>query len=66
MVELPEPGARMVVGLKLTVVPIGTPEAERLMGLLNPPLMAVVIINTPRPFSGMLSEDGVAEIVKLA
>ena len=41
MVELPEPGAGMVCGLKVTVVPEGMPEADRLMALLKPPLIAV-------------------------
>ena len=44
MVELPEPGAGMSCGLKLTVVPFGTPEAESIMSLLNPPLTVVVIV----------------------
>ena len=44
MVELPEPGAGIVCGLKLTVVPEGMPEAARLIALLNPPLIAVVIV----------------------
>ena len=39
MVELPEPGAGIVCGLKPTVVPDGMPEADRLMELLNPPLI---------------------------
>ena len=47
MVEVPEPGAGMVVGLKVTVVPEGTPEADRLIALLKPPLMAVVMVDVP-------------------
>ena len=47
MVELPEPGAGIVCGLKLTVVPVGTPVADRLIGLLKPPLTAVVIVDVP-------------------
>jgi hypothetical protein len=47
MVELPEPGAAMVCGLKLTVVPEGTPEADRLTALLKPPLTVVVIFDVP-------------------
>src|SRR5208283_6128349 len=45
--ELPEPGAGMVCGLKLTLVPEGTPEAERLIALLKPPLTVVVIVDAP-------------------
>jgi len=47
MVELPEPGAGIVLGLKLTVVPDGAPDADRVMALLKPPLMVVVIVEVP-------------------
>ena len=47
MVELPEPGAGIVCGSKLTVVPDGTPAADRLIALLKPPLMVVVIVEVP-------------------
>ncbi len=47
MVELAEPGAGIGLGLKLTVVPDGTPEADKLMALLKPPLMVVVIVDVP-------------------
>src|SRR5271157_3335462 len=47
MLDLPEPGASIVCGLKLTVVPEGMPEADRLMALLKPPLMVVVIVDVP-------------------
>src|SRR5271165_2497255 len=47
MVELPEPGAGMGLGLKLTVVPDGTPDADRLIALLKPPLIVVVIVDAP-------------------
>ena len=47
MVELPAPGAGIEFGLKLTVVPVGIPEADRLIALLKPPLMAVVIVEVP-------------------
>src|ERR1039458_9084470 len=66
IVELPPPGAPIVLGLKLTLAPRGTPVAERLMELLNPPLMVVVMVDTPRPFCGILREDGVAETVNPA
>jgi hypothetical protein len=45
--ELPEPGAGIGLGLKLTVVPDGTPEADNVMALLNPPLIVVVIVEIP-------------------
>jgi hypothetical protein len=47
MAEFPEPGAGIVLGLKLTVVPLGMPEAERLIWLLNPPLIAVPMVDVP-------------------
>jgi len=47
MVELPEPGAGIWVGLKLTVVPDGTPVAERLTVLLKPPVIVLVMVVFP-------------------
>ena len=47
MVELPEPGDGNGLGLKLTVVPEGMPEADRVIALLNPPLMVVVMVEVP-------------------
>ena len=47
IVELPEPGAGIGLGLKLTVVPDGTPEADRLIALLKPPPIVVVIVEVP-------------------
>ena len=47
IVELPEPGAGIGFGLKLTVVPDGTPEADKLIALLKPPLTVVVIVDVP-------------------
>src|SRR5271157_5868127 len=47
IVELPAPGAGIVLGLKLTVVPDGAPEADSAIALLKPPLIAVVIGGAP-------------------
>jgi hypothetical protein len=47
MVELPEPGAGIGSGLKLTVVPDGTPDADKAIALLKPPLMVVVMVEVP-------------------
>ncbi len=47
IVELPPPGAAIVPGLKLTVVPLGAPAADRLIALLKPPLTVVVIVEVP-------------------
>ena len=47
IVELPPPGAAIVLGLKLIVVPLGAPVADKLIALLNPPLTVVVIVDVP-------------------
>src|SRR5208283_5311599 len=65
MVELPAPGAGIVLGLKLTVVPVGMPEADKPIAPLKPPLMTVVIVDVPWFPSATLKADGAAEIVKL-
>ena len=44
MVELPDPGAAMVVGLNETVVPEGIPEADSAIELLKPLLTTVVMV----------------------
>ena len=64
MVELPEPGAAMLLGLKLTPEDGGKPLACKLIALLKPPLTAVVIVVVPwlLPLA-MLSDEGEAEIV---
>lgn len=45
MTDVPDPGAPMELGLNVTDTPRGCPEAERLMELLNPPLIVVVTSN---------------------
>jgi hypothetical protein len=47
IVEVPPPGAGIVLGLKLTVVPVGAPVADKLIGLLKPPLTVVVMTDVP-------------------
>lgn len=64
--ELPEPGAGMLAGLKLIVVPVGAPEAVRLMALLKPLLMVVVRVEVPCIPCITLSDVGDAEIEKFA
>ena len=63
--ELPEPGAGIVVGLKATVVPEGMPDADKLIGLLNPLLTVVVIVVVPWKPCATVKDDGAAPIVKL-
>src|SRR5271166_3490913 len=65
MVEVPAPGAGIVLGLKATVVPDGAPELDRLMELLKPPLIAVVIVEIPWFPCPTLSEAGEADMLKL-
>lgn len=65
MVELPAPGAGIIPGLKLTVVPLGTPEADKVILPLNPLLMVVVIVDVPWLPCAMLRVDGEAVIVKV-
>jgi hypothetical protein len=65
MVEIPAPGAGMVLGTKVIVAPEGAPADERLMGALKPPLIAVEIADVPGLPCGMESEAGKAETVKL-
>jgi len=47
MVELPEPGAAMDVGLKLTVTPAGWPLADKVTVELKPPAIVEVIVDVP-------------------
>lgn len=47
MVEWPEPGGGMMIGLKVRVVPEGIPEAERAIELWKPRLTAVVMVDVP-------------------
>ena len=65
MVELPDPGAEMEVGLKPTVAPEGTPEADKLMELLKPLLTVVVIVDVPWLPWVIVRLDGEAAMVKL-
>lgn len=65
MTELPEPGAGILAGLKLTLAPDGTPDAESVIALLNPPLTVVVIVDVPWLPWAMLSDAGLAAMVKV-
>ena len=64
MLEVPEPGAGIVDGLKLTVVPAGAPVADSAIELLKPPLTVVVIVEVPCEPWFTLREVGLAEIAK--
>jgi hypothetical protein len=63
-VEVPEPGAAIDAGLKLTVTPAGAPDAVRATAELNPPETAVVIVEVPLLPAATETAVGEAEIVK--
>jgi hypothetical protein len=64
IVELPEPGAAIGVGLKLTVTPDGCPVADKATEELNPPETAVVIVEVPLFPRPTVTEAGDPEMVK--
>ena len=66
IVEVPEPGAAMEVGLKLTVTPLGWPVADKAIDELNPPETDVVIVELPLLLTTTETEVGEAEMVKVA
>ena len=63
-VELPAPGAGIWTGLKLNVVPVGAPVADKLMALLNPPTTEVVIVAVVEALWATVTELGDAPRVK--
>jgi hypothetical protein len=65
MVDVPEPGAAMDVGLKLTVTPVGWPVAVKAIAEEKPPETAVVIVDVPLLPSTTETDVGEAEMVKL-
>jgi len=65
IVDVPEPGAAMDVGLKLTVAPVGWPLADKAIAELKPPETAVVIVDVPLLPCTTETAVGAAEMVKL-
>jgi hypothetical protein len=63
IVELPAP-PEIDVGLKLTVTPLGAPEAENEIAELNPPIAVVVIVEVPELPVATLTAVGEADTVK--
>jgi len=63
MVEVPDPAN--IVGLKLTVTPVGWPVADKVMALLKPPETTVVIVEVPELPLATLIDAGAALMVKL-
>ena len=47
MVDVPEPGAAMLLGVKVTVWLLPSPEAVRVIAELKPPETAVVMVDVP-------------------
>src|ERR1700691_1715661 len=64
MVEVPEPGAAMDVGLKVTVTPVGWPLAVKAIAESKPPETVVVIVEEPLLPCTTETEVGEAEMVK--
>jgi hypothetical protein len=65
MVEDPEPGAGMELGLKLTVTLLGSPVADKAMAESKPPEIAVVMVEWPEFPASIVSDVGDALMVKL-
>lgn len=65
MVDEPDPGARMELGLKLTVTLLGSPVADKEMAELKPPEIAVVIVELPELPGLIVIDVGDALMVKL-
>jgi hypothetical protein len=64
MVDVPEPGATMLLGLKVTVCALPCPEADKLIAELKPPETAVVIFDVPELPLATLIDVGDALTVK--
>src|SRR5208337_2113085 len=65
MVEMPSPGKGIVEGLKLTVVPVGMPEADKLTVPLKPLPRTTKMLETPCWPWATVRVEGTAETVKL-
>lgn len=64
MVEVPEPGAAMNVGLKETVTLEGAPLADKVIDELKLPVRVAVIVDVPLAPCITVSEEGDADRVK--
>ena len=62
--EVPEPGAAMVEGLKLTVTPDAMPDADNAIAELRPPETVVVIVEVQELPQARVIEAGDALTVK--
>jgi hypothetical protein len=64
IVDVPEPGAAIEAGLKITVTLCGSPDADKEMAELKPLPAVVVIVELPEPPQLSLRELGDALMVK--
>src|SRR3954468_12649712 len=63
-VDVPEPGAPIVAGVNVTTTPLGTPEAESVMALLNDPNTCEVTPTEALFPRCTLTEGGATEMAK--
>ena len=61
--DVPEPGAAMEAGLKLTVTPVGWPLALKATAELKLPVTVVVIVTSPLWFCRIDPEVGETEML---
>ncbi len=64
IVELPEPGAAIEVGLKATLTPEGCPDAESATAALKPPETVVLAVAPAEPPCAIESDAGETENAK--
>ena len=64
ILEVPEPGDGIGVGVKPTVTPAGCPVADKATAELNPPEMPTVTVDEPLLPCTTEAEAGEAEMVK--
>jgi hypothetical protein len=65
IVEVPEPGAAIELGLRVTVSPAPWPEADKEIDELKPPETAVAMVDVPELPRATLIVDGEALSEKL-
>ena len=66
IVEVPDPGAAMEVGVKVTVWAFPCPEADKVIAELKLPETAVVMVAVPEEFLATVIDAGEAETVNPA
>lgn len=66
MVDVPDPGAAMELGLKVTVWAFPCPEADKVIAELKLPVTAVVIAALPDALLATVIAVGEAEMLKRA